>query len=315
MPTFYDSSQYAKLNIHMIGPILALLCGFSFALNNIFLRRGVYHSRESFSPVVISIFLGTLFFGAWLVVSDQILSIFSVSWLGFTSLAGAGILHLLIGRAFAYTGIRLVGANRSVPIQTCFIIIAAVVGVLLFGEPMGISLAVALLLVAGGIALLGTVGRYERDTLGISSGKLAKGIFAALAAAICFGLSPILIKIGLQEVNSPIVATFISSLAAAFVISILLLSQRNREKLRKLDRSSLYPFIISSMAISASQILRYLALDYSPVSIVVPLTGTNSLFVFPLSFLMNRHIEAFNFRVAAGALAVVTGVFLLFWFA
>jgi drug/metabolite transporter (DMT)-like permease len=45
---------------------------------------------------------------------------------------------------------------------------------------------------------------------------------------------------------------------------------------------------------------------------VSPLISTSALFVFPLSFLINRKIETFHPRVIAGAMAVVIGIFLMF---
>lgn len=297
----------------MIGPLLALFCGFSFALNNIFVRKGVYRSGESFSPVAISLFLGTVLFGLWLLISGEAVRLASLSWLGVGSLAGAGIIHFLVGRLFGFTGVRLIGSNRAVPIQTCFIIIAALMGVLFLGEPLSISLILALLLVAGGITLISTTGKSEAEKLNMSKDTLVKGILVSLAAAICWGVSPVLVKIGLKEVGSPVLATFVSGATATLVIGASLFHPRNSEKLSRLDRASLLPFILAATAISLAQISRYVALDYSPVSVVVPLTGTNSLFIYPLSFLINRQIEAFNMRVIMGGIAVTAGVFLIFW--
>lgn len=297
----------------MIGPLLALFSGFSFALNNIFVRKGVYRSGESFSPVAISLFLGTVLFGLWLLISGEAVRLASLSWLGVGSLSAAGIIHFLVGRLFGFTGVRLIGANRAVPIQTCFIIVAALLGVLFLGEPMSVSLVLALLLVAGGIMLISTTGKSETEKLNMPEGALVKGILVTLAAALCWGVSPILVKIGLREVGSPVLATFISGAAATLVIGVALFYPRNSEKLSRLDRASFLPFIVAAIAISLAQISRYVALDYSLVSVVVPLTGTNSLFIYPLSFLINRQIEAFNLRIIMGGIVITAGVFLIFW--
>lgn len=146
-------------------------------------------------------------------------------------------------------------------------------------------------------------------------GSLVKGLFAALVAALCWGVSPVLIKVGLREVNSPLAATFVSYAAASVVTGILLIHPSNNEKLRRLNRTSLIPIIIAAITVAIAQIVRYTALDYSPISLVEPLVGTNGLFIFPLSFLINRRIEAFNLRIIMGALIVVFGVSLIFWVA
>jgi uncharacterized membrane protein len=141
-------------------------------------------------------------------------------------------------------------------------------------------------------------------------------VLAALAAALFWGVSPILIKIGLKEVESPLLATFVSYVASSIVIGVSLFYPKNSEKLRRLTRPAIIPIIIGAVSVSAAQILRYIALNYSRVSLVEPLIySMTSLFIFPLSFLINRQIETFNLRIIMGAITIVVGVCLIFWVA
>lgn len=88
--------------------------------------------------------------------------------------------------------------------------------------------------------------------------------------------------------------------------------KKNFAKVRRLDHMMIILFSLAAVSTSVAQILRYTALVYSPVSMVVPLVGTNALFVFPISFLINRRLETFDLRIILGAIAIVVGVFLLF---
>lgn len=297
----------------MIGLLLALFSALSFAFANIYIRKGMYRSGESFSGVVISLFLGTLIFGLWVFVSGKPIQLASLSWLGVGSLAVAGIVHFLMGRLFSYIGIRLIGSNRAIPVQTGYILIAALLGTILFGEPVTISLVLALLLVSGGIITISQTGKSGEGGLALPKGALAKGILAALGAAVCWGVSPVLIKFGLNELGSAALATFISGVAATVVIGVTLFRPENTEKLRRLDRVSLGALVLAAIATTIAQVARYLALDYGSVGTVVPLTGIYALFIYPLSFLINRQIEDFSLRVIIGGIAVVAGVLLIFW--
>ena len=300
----------------MIGLVLALLSGFSFSLSNIFIRKGVYRSGEAFSLIPIFAFMGTVFLGLPLFISGEVKQLVSLSWLGAGALAGAGILHFILGRISGYTGIRLIGANRAVPIFSCSILIAALLGVFLVREPLTVFLVLAVLLVFGGIILISTMGKSETGKLGMPKGAFARGIMATLGAALCWGVSPILIKIGLKEVESPLLATFVSYVASSIVIGVSLFYPKNSEKLRRLTRPAIIPIIIGAVSVSAAQILRYIALNYSRVSLVEPLIySMTSLFIFPLSFLINRQIETFNLRIIMGAITIVVGVCLIFWVA
>ncbi len=299
----------------MIGLVLALFSSFFFAANNTFARKGMYLSEESFSPVVISLFQGTILFGIALPFLGGSGQLTTLSWLGVSALAGAGIIHFLVGRMLGYVGVRFLGANRAVPIQTTYVLLAAILGVVFLGEPWNISLLFALLLIGGGIVLLGTKKSARVEKAGRQGGPLALGLLASLGAAVCWSISPLLVKIGLEEVGSPLLATFISYAFASIVIGFSLFHPGNYEKVRHLERAALVPMLISGFAVAMAQILRYLALDLSSISLAVPLLATKSLFLFPLSFLVNRKIEAFNLRVIMGAIAIVGGASLLFWLA
>ncbi len=295
----------------MIGLVLALFSGSFNCLSSIFVRRGMYHSGESFSPLPISNFAGTIFFGLGVLILGQTNQLASLSWLGFGSLAAAGVLHFIIGRSLGYTGIRLLGANRANPITTSNILVSALLGIVFLGESVSIYLVLAILLIFGGIILISI--RVDSDKQDISKGDLTKGLLATLGGALCWGSSPALVKIGLQEVSSPIVATFISYAAAFIVASLLLTHRGNREKLRRLKRDALIPLGMSSVSVSAAHLLRYTAISFSPISLVQALAmSVNGLLVFPLSFLMNRKIEVFNLRIMGGAVIVIIGVLLIF---
>lgn len=295
----------------MIGLVLALFSGSFNCLSSIFVRRGMYHSGESFSPLPISNFAGTIFFGLGVLILGQTNQLVSLSWLGFSSLAAAGVLHFIIGRLLGYTGIRLLGANRANPITTSNILVSALLGIVFLGESVSIYLVLAILLIFGGIILINI--RVDSDKQDISKGDLTKGLLATLGGALCWGSSPALVKIGLQEVSSPIVATFISYAAAFIVAGLLLIHRGNREKLWRLKRDALIPIGMSSVSVSAAHLLRYTAISFSPISLVQALSmSVNGLLVFPLSFLMNRKIEVFNLRIIGGAVIVISGVLLIF---
>jgi len=290
-----------------------LLAGFCLAASFVFLRRGVHRSGEISSTIPIFSFVGLVIFGLPVFISGELARLTSLTWLGVGSLAGAGVVHFILGRISGFTSVRLIGANRAVPIYTCNLLIAVMLGILFLGEPLTISLFAAVVLIFGGIVLISTRGGSEKQSKDTPEDSLAMGVLTALGAALCWGISPFLVKIGLREVDSPLLAAFISYAAASVIIGIWLLPPKNSEKLRHVDRSSLAPIIIAAVTMALAHLLRYTALHYSALTMVQPLFTTQALFVFPLSFLINRQIEAFSLRIILGAISAVTGVFLIFW--
>ncbi len=117
----------------------------------------------------------------------------------------------VLGRYFAYNSVRLIGTTRAVPIQSSYILIAVILSVIFFDEPLTLKLALALLLVVSGIVILSL--RREAgapEVAALPARSRVRGIVFALSTAVCWGVSPVLVKFGLAELDSPALATFTS---------------------------------------------------------------------------------------------------------
>ncbi|MDB4444558.1 DMT family transporter [bacterium] len=297
----------------MVGLLLALISSFLFALSNVYIRQGVFRSGESFSPIPISGLCGVVIFGVPLFISGEFRELTSFSSLALISIAGAGIVHFVFGRVLAYAGVRLIGANRATTVLNSNILIAALSGIILFNEPLTAFLVLGFVFITSGVLII--CSSIYSSAKGGSSAAVSpmKGIFVSLGGAFCWGISPMLIKIGFTEGVSTLSSIFVSYVAASIVVAFLMFHRGNVEKMRRLDRSSLLSIVKGSVAVAIAQLFRYFAFEYSPISLVAPVAGTSPLFVLPLSFMINRSIEAFGIRIIAGTIATVIGVFLIFW--
>ncbi len=296
----------------MFGLLAALISSIGFAGNTVLIRRGVFRSGESFSPIPIAAFMGTIFFAVPIMTVNGTAIITSISWLGISALAAAGIVHFILGRFLSYISYRLIGANLSSPTVQFSTLIAVMLGILYFDEPLTVRFVLAFILITGGVIVIGTSGESKAGKLIIPASTLIKGVIAALGASICWGVSPALIKIGLREGSSDLGAISISYMASLIATAVLMAFPANREKVLRLDRQSL-PFIIAGTAsVTIAQFLRYIALNYAGIGVVTLTINIATVFIFPLSFFINRDIEVFSRRAILGAVACITGVVLLF---
>ena len=289
-----------------LGPVLALLSAAVFGGMGVLIRRGVYQSEESTTAAAISAFVGTPLFLFILPLTGDWNRLWSLSWQGFASLGIAGILHFVLGRYLLFNAIRLIGANKTVAIARTNILFAVIFGIVFLREAVTTLLILGALCIMAGAALVS----FEKEE---GAFKLQiKGVLFVLSGALCVGIAAVLIRSAMEEVGSPYVATFISYMTAFLLWTILLLQKGQRDQLFQLPRSSLFILSMAAILGLVGQLLRYAALNYSPVSVVQPLVGTVVLFTFFLSFMLNRSIDVFNWRVFLGIVVVVTGTFLLF---
>lgn len=293
-----------------MGEILSMLSGLGYAGSNVFNRRGVFYARETFSALPISMGVGILFFLVATLATGSTGKLSSLSLIGILSLSGAGIVHFVIGRAFNYSSLHLIGANRTSPLLATNTIFAIAFGMVFLHETLTLFRALGVAITLFGVVLIGTSGRDTVKESELKRGDLYRGVAAGLLAGLCYGSSPLLIKFGLREIGSPLAGGLVSYIASGLVV-IVFLNQRHRAQLGNLNRLALGPILIGSISVTMAQIFRYLALAFTPISVVTPLISTSNVFVPFLSFAVNRRIEAFSIRVLGGTLAVVAGVFMV----
>jgi len=288
------------------GLIFALFSALCFGGSLVSLRRGVLRTGEPFTAVLISVVIGLTLLLFWLPFTEEWDKLWSLSWQGFILLGIAGITHFVLGRLLTSNAVRLIGANRTSPLLQTSPFYAVTLWILFLHEPL------TTLLIPGVLCLVvgATIVSIEKE------GKVVKmqgkGILNVLGAALCWGTSGVLVRPVIGEIGSSSAAVFISYIAAFIVVVGLLLRKEQRIQFVQLHRASLIPLIISGILSFLGQLLRYEALSYSPVSVVAPLTSTSVFFVFLLSFILNRNIEVFTWKILAGMVATAVGVFLLF---
>jgi len=290
-----------------IGPLLALLAALSFAANLVSVRRGIILGGKSSTATAVSVFTGALLYLLILPITGDYKILGSVSWQAIALLAIAGIINFCLSRLLFFNCVQLIGANRSTTLTQTNIIFAAVFGVVFFAEKITLTLVLGSLGIMLGATLVNLVkeeGAYKFQ----SSGALL-----AVIASFCGATSSLLVKSAMKDVSSPYLATSISYAAAAIVwVIILAVNQPQRVGILTLNRPALVMFILTGVFAMTGHLFRYSALAQSPVSVIQPLMGTGVLFTFFLSFLLNRKIDVFNWRVFTGVMMVIISIFLIF---
>ena len=296
------------------GLILALISSVCFAAGIVMVRKTAGEAGESFSVTAISIFIGIPFFAAAILISGEWRNLLDISWKALALLMSAGVIHFIIGRLLGYNAFRLIGANRATPFTMTNRFYTVLFSVLFLKESITVYLVMGVLLMFAGAALISREKKsaYESKEKKLSHDEV-KGILLALGAALCWGITPVLIKPGVEEIGSSSAGAFVSYATAAIVMGFLLLNKERRNNLIKLPvKKSILPMAIAGLFTAAGQLLYYTALGQSPASIVTPLLSIQILFIFLFSFFINRKIELFTPKVIIGTAATLAGAILLF---
>jgi transporter family protein len=292
------------------GPVFAILTAVSFAVTQILVRRATYLSEESFTPLAISMMVGTPLFVLLVTITGEWVSFTSLAWQHYLRLVAAGLVHLIIARYLFFTSTRIIGANTTAAITRTSVIFSIILGVAFLGESLTAWQVIAAVLIMFGAIL--TTTEISRRSFKIST----RGLLMGLGTALCSAVSATLIRPVMQDTDAVYAATFVMYLTAFLVILVIIaVNPQQCQCVFRQDFSTYLMLSSGAVFLVAGHIFRFFALKYTPVSIVQPLVATIVIFVLIFSWIINRRIDVFNWRVIAGIIMVLAGVFMIYgWF-
>ncbi len=223
------------------------------------------------------------------------------NWRAVPYFVASGLVGTGMGRIFRVAAIEKVGASVAQAINNLSPLIATGLAIALLGEHVTPAILLGTLVIVLGTVSLSLSGRYV--------GFRARDLILPFLGAACFGLVAIIRKLGVGEAG-PLFDAAINTTTAMAASTGFVLASGKRGAL-VCGRRSLFWFIGGGIAENAGVFLVLVALGLGSVSVVIPLNGTAPLFVLLLTFLFPTTAERLSWRVVAGAVLIVLGVFVL----
>lgn len=302
----------------MLGALLAVLSAATFALNNASVRRGVLTGTVG-QAMAITVPLGVPLFFLAALVTGHLGAVMKFSPKALIALALAGILHFVWGRYCNYRATRAIGANLVAPIQQVHLIISLSLAIWLLGEQFTVLRIIGIALVLTGPSI--TMRERKRP---VSDQKItaidaekppgfapqyAEGYTFALLSAIGYGLSPILVRVGLEGkgLGVSLAGGLVAYIAAAAVMGLVLLWPGNFRNALAVDRESAKWFTLSGVVVFVSQMFLYMAMSIAPVTVVSPVTRLSLLFRLHFARWINPQHEVFGGPVILGTVVSLAG--------
>lgn len=132
----------------------------------------------------------------------------------------------------------------------------------------------------------------------------------ALGSALFAGLTAVLGKIGVADINSNL-ATFIRTVTILILLAGIVTVQGDWAGAGSVNRKSLLFLILSGIATGLSWICYYRALQLGPASMVAPIDKLSVVFAIILAVLFLG--ETLSLKVVLGGLLIVAGSVVLIW--
>ena len=283
---------------------LALITALGHALDNFFVRKGLLESSAPMAAAYITLTMNFVFFG---ILSLIVLPGHLFKWEFIYLFVIAGTLAPALGRALNYKGLQTLGMSISIPIVNSDSVFAVTMALIFLHEPLSFLLVVGFLGVMAGVFLLSSEsGRQNKAA--VQHKIRARYIFYPMAAAICFGFSVFLRKVGLRIIDSPVLGATVTSGTSWLIFSLFMVAGGKMGGMGQVKKRALIYFLIAGGLSCATWLAYFQALNIGKVSIVSPIGGCYSLFTLILSGTLLRGAERISVKIVLATFLIVGGV-------
>jgi drug/metabolite transporter (DMT)-like permease len=314
----------------LLGVLYAAIGAFTFALNNVTMRRGVV-TGSVLQGLALTVPIGGLSFLVITIALGEVhhLAVFPTAALKW--LACQGVVHFVIGRYCNYKSNQLMGVNLTAPVVQLQVPFAMILAVVLLHEKFTVLQAIGSASMLGGSFITqGYAGKRKKVSTRIpaiaSQGVLASaapkpifqprvlsGYIFGLGAAMCYGSSPLMARQAFLSAPdaSTAAAGCLAYSAATLFFLLMLLKPGSWADIKSMKRGNLPWFVSSAVLVAISQAFVYASLAIAPLMVVTPILQLSLVFRLFLSQLINRDHEVMNAAVLIGAFTAVLGSLLV----
>jgi drug/metabolite transporter (DMT)-like permease len=242
-----------------------------------------------------------------------------------------GLIHFFLGWTLLNLGQKLIGAARTGPLLATTPLFGAVLAAIWLQEVPGVLTVAGMVLTVTGVLVLSTereaivespvpphedeapsAERAPSSVATLTRSRRQAGFAAALGTALCWALSPIFIREGLEGLPSPLLGVTVSMVASAVVFGVVLAARRRRLGDRIDSRTALGFKVAAGLLVGLSTWMRWIALDLTTVAVVLSVNSISVPTVLLLApLVVGRHHERVTPRLWLGAALVIAGSLVL----
>jgi drug/metabolite transporter (DMT)-like permease len=322
----------------LLGILYAALGSFTFALNNVTMRRGVV-TGSVLQGMALTVPIGGLTYLVMTKAFGEVAQFVMFPMAAVIWLASQGIVHFVIGRYCNYKSNHLMGVNLSAPVVQLQVPFAMMLAVVTLHEKFTVLQAVGSALMLGGSFITQShAGKRQKPPAAPAAGsplltvpspdelaaserqpkatfqpRVFSGYLFALGAAICYGSSPLMAREAFLHAPGASTAAggCLAYAAATLFFSLILFKPGALVDIKRMKRENLPWFLSSAVLVAVSQAFVYASLAVAPLMVVTPILQLSLVFRLFLSQLINRDHEVMNAAVLIGALTAVLGSILV----
>ncbi|WLV25007.1 DMT family transporter [Aciduricibacillus chroicocephali] len=305
-----------------MGVLFAVLSAFSFAINNVIIKKGARGSKSNngfyITVLMNAILLGICFFIAVLIQKEP----FQISWHAIPFFMLAGLCTTGLGRMTLYSSILRVGPSKASAVRNSTPVFTTLFAIIVLHEKISLIPGIGMLLLIGGVLIAGYgfVKDGNRSKTDLANTDLSKqamiGYGLAIFSAAIFGIGQGLRKQGLNIMDD---AFFGACAGAITSLIFIILLQAGKGKLREtiagVKKDFNAYFLIAGALTSIGPLLFFLAASTLQVSYVSAIAAAEPLITTVVSAFFIKHQETITPGTWLTVLMIFSGTAIIALFA
>lgn len=218
--------------------------------------------------------------------------------------AVAGFVHFFLGWTFLGLSQQRLGAARTGALLGSGPLVGALLAMAVLGEALTLRAIVALVVVVAGVV---AISLRPRGAPGGPGAVSPSGLGFCFGTVLCWSISPVLIRLGLDRFGSPIlgVTVGVATATAAYGVAVAVLRARTAAPAR---RTPLGPVSLAGTLVALSIWGQWSALRLAPVGVVLAVLQLSVPVVAIVAPLVSRDpLERGGVLLWAGLACVLSG--------
>jgi transporter family protein len=277
--------------------LLAIISAVILGLNASIIRMGVNRKPFSLNSIITFFTAAVILWLFAFIVKSPLPSLEAWPYFIIAGILAPGFAAILTFESFKKTGVAF--TTSLVAISPLF---ATGLALIILKEKINVPIALGTILIVFGIFFLSWF-RPKRHV------KLSD-LWLAIAGAAFIGFATTITKFGLNISNLPYSAIAISTSAGAITLFIIISALKKWNTISKTFHDAKF-FIISGFFFSIGIMIFFIALSVGDVTVLFPLNRTQPLFAMLFAWFLLKKQDHITRYTVAGAIAIVSGAFLI----
>ncbi|MBN1934078.1 MAG: DMT family transporter [Anaerolineae bacterium] len=291
----------------MSGEFYALACAFLWATSSALIKSQA-HKMSVISLNALRAIPAVAIYWAMVALSGKGALIGALTTRAWVLLLLSALLGLVVGDVLYFQSMKLIGLARAMPLSTIYPFFTLLLSLLFLDEGLDWTTAVGAVLIVGGAYLLAfSKNKVGRDAGQVSPRVNAAGVSLALGAALLWSASTVMLRVGLEGVDT----TLANALRLSLMLLVLLPVAIRQKAFKRAGEGGIHTWgaiLLAGIAGTGLGTFTFMrAIQYAGAARTSVLTAATPLFGVPLALLLG---EKPSLRTLFGTVLTVAGVWL-----